>query len=63
MGLAVIAALAAMFLRRRPEAQPPSAEHASAGADSGSPSASPHLSLLRADTEDGPEEQRILPPI
>jgi hypothetical protein len=63
MGLAVMAALAARFLRRRPDAKPPSAEHGLAGADSGAPSVTPHLSLLRAEAGDAQEEQRILPPI
>jgi len=63
IGLAVMAALAARFLRRRPDAEPPSVEHAPGEASNGSSQAGPHLSLLRADAEDAQEERRILPPI
>jgi hypothetical protein len=63
MGLVVIAALAVRFLRRRPNADPPLAEHASREANGGAPPANPHLSLLRADAGDAQEERRILPPI
>jgi len=63
MGLAVVAALGAWFVRRRPEADPPNAMDVAVEGETGAPQPSPHLSLVRAEAGDAQEERRILPPI
>jgi hypothetical protein len=62
MGVVALAALAAWFGRRRLGMGDPTAERDPAAPEPAPDASLPHLSLLRIEAEEAPEERRILPP-